>query len=465
MATQFGKFVDDNFNVQLCSNLIACHPKILDVMTLFEIFSALEIQSSKNRGWDYPYRNGTVTLQQLLYWMIDQWVLKMATNKSYDSGAATTEKLIEAFEKGGCVHAANIARKLAASTPIEGEPNIPNIVEKLSCQTDSFSGDLTEDHELPAEFKCKKLGLINAGGFGVVYKAEGQLGGEFYAVKLISVGRFIQLTQITEKDKEGYFDKLLREVRALGRADKSPFVVSYKAYCFQGPMAQSLSALFQDPTSKAYQEIKAKATPSEVDRDMLETFFCIKMELCEGDLQHWMQTHPFPGRKSKIGYIETRILQNILLGLEFLHSQSIAHRDLRPQNILYSKMNPKNEDDVIFKIGDLGLAREISDHSTDLSVSVGFEVYRSPEMSVGKGNYGCSTDLFSLGLIYLVLIHQINIRDCYFLFESIRRGDLTVIPQLEKAYGRDFPLLERMLQRNKELRITASDALRLLQKA
>ena len=47
------------------------------------------------------------------------------------------------------------------------------------------------------------------------------------------------------------------------------------------------------------------------------------------------------------------IVHQIMLGLNYLHLQSITHRDMKPENILLTSKDPNNFD---IKISDLGFA-------------------------------------------------------------------------------------------------------------
>ena len=48
------------------------------------------------------------------------------------------------------------------------------------------------------------------------------------------------------------------------------------------------------------------------------------------------------------------IVHQIMLGLNYLHLQSITHRDMKPENILLTSKDPNNFD---IKISDLGFAQ------------------------------------------------------------------------------------------------------------
>lgn len=60
------------------------------------------------------------------------------------------------------------------------------------------------------------------------------------------------------------------------------------------------------------------------------------------------------------------ILRDVSDGLEFLHKKRIVHRDLKPENILlYYPFG--GQDKIIYKITDLGYAKEMDANSLLLS--------------------------------------------------------------------------------------------------
>lgn len=73
------------------------------------------------------------------------------------------------------------------------------------------------------------------------------------------------------------------------------------------------------------------------------------MELCEGNLQekitkerNGLNANEFP-----------RFCGQIVGAMEYLHSVNVTHRDLKPDNILISRLS----DALVYKIGDFGAAR------------------------------------------------------------------------------------------------------------
>jgi serine/threonine protein kinase len=82
------------------------------------------------------------------------------------------------------------------------------------------------------------------------------------------------------------------------------------------------------------------------------------------------------------------ICQELLKGLEFLHSKKRMHRDIKPANILLHL-------DGQVKVGDVGLLVEQDEAACRTSLA-GTENYMAPEMVQGLG-YGCKVDIWSLG--------------------------------------------------------------------
>ena len=106
-------------------------------------------------------------------------------------------------------------------------------------------------------------------------------------------------------------------------------------------------------------------------------------------------------------YKETEIisiLKQLSQGLYFLQKNKIAHRDIKPQNIL---IFPNN----IYKIADMGEAKEIDKNRMQIATLRGSELFMSPLLYEGlkynKKNIRHNpykSDMFSLGLCFLYAI-------------------------------------------------------------
>jgi serine/threonine-protein kinase len=89
------------------------------------------------------------------------------------------------------------------------------------------------------------------------------------------------------------------------------------------------------------------------------------------------------------------IIEPLTEGLAAAHSAGILHRDLKPENVFLS-------DGGKVKLGDFGLAREISEHTQTGSV-VGTVAYLSPEL-VLRGQADARSDIYSLGVMIFEML-------------------------------------------------------------
>ncbi len=94
-----------------------------------------------------------------------------------------------------------------------------------------------------------------------------------------------------------------------------------------------------------------------------------------------------------------RIFKQILMALNYCHSNQIVHRDLKPENFLFE--SKKNDSDL--KIIDFGLSKILTTGKLQrLNTRAGTPYYISPEVLMG--NYDFSCDLWSAGCILYILL-------------------------------------------------------------
>lgn len=225
--------------------------------------------------------------------------------------------------------------------------------------SDNWTKDLTNveltDIEVSRYFKeFKVVDLIGKGDFGEVYKCINMLEGMPYAVKKT-------LKKVVGTRRENYARK---EVYANAALCSHPNLVAYHS---------------------AWNESNS---------------VFIQLEYCDGgnlDEKIFTKHHNFNDAAIE------RLLSHLSNGLHYMHMSKLVHLDIKPANIMisYSKFLKKDEDkvdqDIIYKIGDLGHVAHI-DNLND--VEDGDARYLPKEMLSGK--YDSSTimkvDVFSLGM-------------------------------------------------------------------
>ena len=103
-----------------------------------------------------------------------------------------------------------------------------------------------------------------------------------------------------------------------------------------------------------------------------------------------------------------KLLTDVLRGLAYLHRHGIAHRDLKPQNILVKT----DEDGPSSKITDFGISKVIASEEGDSSTLLGTIEYMAPEQFNPKkyginGRITTNLDLWSFGLlVYEAVCHE-----------------------------------------------------------
>jgi serine/threonine protein kinase len=115
-------------------------------------------------------------------------------------------------------------------------------------------------------------------------------------------------------------------------------------------------------------------------------------------------------------------------GLEACHSAGVAHRDLKPQNLLLdAKFN--------LKICDFGLSKVFeSDNDTVMKTTyVGTRGYQAPELLLNRP-YDLGCDVFSAGVVLFILLTG------YPPFEEARKSDRWFRPLAKESYKRFWDL-------------------------
>ena len=144
-----------------------------------------------------------------------------------------------------------------------------------------------------------------------------------------------------------------------------------------------------------------------------------------------------------------KIFQQIIFGVEYLHTHQVCHRDLKPENILLDEENN-------VKLADFGLSNIMRD-GIFLYSSCGSPNYAAPELINGKYYNGSSIDIWSCGVILYTLLTgslPFNEKQTAKLYQKIRECRY-IIPENVSDKAKD--LIFRMLQKDPLNRISISE--------
>ncbi|KIW73366.1 cAMP-dependent protein kinase type 2 [Phialophora macrospora] len=184
---------------------------------------------------------------------------------------------------------------------------------------------------------------LGTGSFGRVHLVQSKHNQRYYAIKVLKKAQVVKMKQIEHTNDER---RMLQRV-------KHPFLIT-------------LWGTFQDSRN-----------------------LYMVMDFIEGGelFSLLRKSQRFPNPVAKFYAAE------VTLALEYLHSQNIIYRDLKPENLLLDRHGH-------VKITDFGFAKEVPDITWTLC---GTPDYLAPEVVASKG-YNKSVDWWSLGILIFEML-------------------------------------------------------------
>ncbi|XP_031696625.1 eukaryotic translation initiation factor 2-alpha kinase 3-like [Anarrhichthys ocellatus] len=270
---------------------------------------------------------------------------------------------------------------------------------------------------------------LGSGSFGRVFKARDKLVGRFYAVKIVCCE-----------------EKALREVGTLSDLLHQNIVRYYTSW-----MEDSEYQGNSESTNSSADSWAGYSSSQSADNPSAKYLF-IQLELCDTrTLKAWIDEKNTESLQDSERQEEgLSIAQQLVGGVEYIHSKKHVHRDLKPDNILFGLGGE-------VKIGDFGLVTRDDDDDDDALIDRtedrGTRSYMAPEQC--KRNYDRKVDIFALGLIYLELFWKVS--------SGHERGDVLKGARRQKLpieFLRTFPqegqIIKSMLREKPEERPEAS---------
>ncbi|KAK2159643.1 hypothetical protein LSH36_149g04063 [Paralvinella palmiformis] len=171
------------------------------------------------------------------------------------------------------------------------------------------------------------------------------------------------------------------------------------------------------------------------------------MDYCVGVLQEILESAPgqvFPTWQAHNYFCQ------LINGLEYLHSQNIVHKDIKPGNLLLTT-------DAVLKISDFGVAEALDPFANDdtCRTSQGSPAFQPPEIANGDDTFsGFKVDIWSSGVtLYNIMTGKYPFEgdNIYKLFENIGKGEYTIPDEVDALLS---SLIKGMLEYDSQKRFT-----------
>ncbi|XP_069007890.1 calcium/calmodulin-dependent protein kinase IGa [Embiotoca jacksoni] len=152
----------------------------------------------------------------------------------------------------------------------------------------------------------------------------------------------------------------------------------------------------------------------------------------------------------------SKVIQQVLEAVSYLHENSIVHRDLKPENLLYYN----SDENAKIMVSDFGLSKTL-EHGV-MSTACGTPGYVAPEV-LAERPYSKTVDCWSIGVITYILLcgyppffEENETR----LFSKIMRAEYTFhTPYWDDISDSAKDFIRNLMQKNPTKRFTTEQAL------
>ena len=262
----------------------------------------------------------------------------------------------------------------------------------------------------------------------------------------------IRLDAINELDDDDmikvFLDELVNEMNVLRTMDHPNIIKAHEIFMTKPPVSSSSTT-----ATPPKQTTTAKKT--EYGNELLQhQHMCIALELCTGGNLYRQK----PYQEAEAAYI----LDQILNAVRYMHDRGIVHRDLKFENVLFTR-----EHCFDIKILDFGLSKQFQSKKTGFMYErVGTIYTMAPEVVANDDDvpYTAQADVWSIGVMAYMLLSPDHTKpffhkDFSTLVDLIQEGRVNFDPPMwdKSDTAKDF--VQHLLRLNPYERYTVVQAL------
>ena len=287
--------------------------------------------------------------------------------------------------------------------------------------------EIGEDFRKDYEYDERK-DKIGSGSYGTVYRVTNKVSKEKRAIKLID----IELYKINYENSNP-------------KCNINKIMNDYKNCVFK---EINIMKVVEGENEENENTVKCYGYYYKKDIEI-----AIVMELCDENFGKMISNI-----EQKFTFEEIRkVLNQLNNSFKIMDKNKIAHRDLKPINILVKYRNERERNNFILKIGDYGEAKKLTMTKKLFSTKVGTFIFMAPEV-LNKEKFDLKCDLWSLGMILYYLYFQEYPYDTSGEFQLFNEINNYGQKYFRKSGNKDFDdLISKLLIKDPKERISWED--------
>lgn len=232
--------------------------------------------------------------------------------------------------------------------------------------------------------------VVGHGSYGLVYEAVDVETNTAFAIKEYSKTRLLKLNR-----------KVMMQMRRQGHSAAAMWTPATAGGLIRGEVA--IMKRIDHPNLVALHEV---IDDQRSDKLFMVIEWCDKGTIMPPECNYDGKATPLDEERCRLYF------RDMILGVEYLHAQGIAHRDIKADNVLLS-------DDDVLKIADFGVSEMFDRASENDTVQgcVGSPAYMSPELALISGGgakqpvvlpkkiSGRKADIWAMGVTLFYMSH------------------------------------------------------------